>query len=342
MNFDRDSKIKSKYIILLLSTLWFLSCNHKNPTQNQSLNTWISVSQGLTCKEVQCLAIDPLDHNILYAGTKQGIFKTTNAAKNWQNQSVNMTKKDIKSIAIHPLKSNIIIAGTWGGGIFKSIDSGSNWTVANSGLTNPLVYYVSTLNLDSLCFFSCTMAGLFISKDEGTSWKFLENSPYPATYVAILKQNELLVGVKSNGIFSSRDNGLTWYRRSNGLFLSFENRYVSPTSIIAHPEDENILYISTDRGIYKTIDGAENWLLFSDHIANAEVNQLVLDIANPSKLYAATNRGVYKTSNGAQNWELLNNGIASADVQSIALDQKNPNIVYIGTLNGGVFKLIQD
>jgi hypothetical protein len=47
------------------------------------------------------------------------------------------TGSSIATIVIDPHNFNILYAGTSGGGVFRSIDSGANWSPFNDGLTNP-------------------------------------------------------------------------------------------------------------------------------------------------------------------------------------------------------------
>src|SRR5512147_1718044 len=46
----------------------------------------------------------------------------------------------VYALAIDPSTPSTLYAGTFGGGIFKSTDSGTNWTAMNAGLTNVNVY----------------------------------------------------------------------------------------------------------------------------------------------------------------------------------------------------------
>jgi len=71
--------------------------------------------------------------NSLFAGTTQGIFKTTDNGASWSPVLNGLTTHYTLSL----LSSGTnLFAGTWGGGVFLSSDSGENWHSINSGLTN--------------------------------------------------------------------------------------------------------------------------------------------------------------------------------------------------------------
>ena len=99
--------------------------------------SWTEVNSGITDLHVLSLAVEPSNTNILYAGTRlHGIFKTTNAGASWS-----LVKSGLLStsfgvshlpIVIDPLNPGTVYAGTVNG-VFKSADSGMNWTSANTG-----------------------------------------------------------------------------------------------------------------------------------------------------------------------------------------------------------------
>jgi len=45
----------------------------------------------------------------------------------------------VQTLAINPQTPDTLYAGTWGGGVFKSINGGTNWTAINTGLTYTVV-----------------------------------------------------------------------------------------------------------------------------------------------------------------------------------------------------------
>jgi photosystem II stability/assembly factor-like uncharacterized protein len=94
--------------------------------------------------------------------------------------------------------------------------------------------------------------------------------------------------------------------------------------------------VSVGNGIYKTIDGGENWVLMglpnSEHISKIVIhpkNPDVVYVAVPGKLWSdSPDRGLYKTSDGGKTWEKIlyvNDSTGCADV---AINPQNPDIMY--------------
>ena len=78
---------------------------------------WTSISTGLT-QAVNVLIEDPKNENILYVGTDNGLFISTNKGNSWNDFSSN-----IPAVAVHDLKiqtvANDLIVGTHGRSIYK-------------------------------------------------------------------------------------------------------------------------------------------------------------------------------------------------------------------------------
>ncbi len=107
--------------------------------------SWLPINDFLGSLSVPTIVIDPLNPEIVYAGTGEfvgaigaiqgaGVYKSTDFGDSWAAlpQTVdaapggpwNFTNR----LAIHPTNPNIILAGTTFGGIFRSIDGGTLWT----------------------------------------------------------------------------------------------------------------------------------------------------------------------------------------------------------------------
>ena len=73
--------------------------------------------------EVESLAIDPADPDVIYAGTWHLPWKTTDGGKSWQNikQGV-IDDSDVFSIIIDPARPKIVFASACSG-IYKSVNA---------------------------------------------------------------------------------------------------------------------------------------------------------------------------------------------------------------------------
>ena len=156
--------------------------------------SWNRMGQGLppgpygTPIEVVSLAIDPVNPNILYAGTyhQNGLYKSTDGGETWKIANTGMEwygdVPSVSALAINPSNSNVLYAGTYnpddghGIGVFKSTDGGESWI-----LVNPERLFrkgVVSLAIDPLrpnTVYSGNIYGeVFKTTDAGQHWKLMD------------------------------------------------------------------------------------------------------------------------------------------------------------------------
>ena len=69
---------------------------------------------------VRALAIDPQTPSTLYAGTGNGVFRSTDGGASWTAVNSGLTSLAIDTLAIDPQNPSTVFAGTSGGGVFST------------------------------------------------------------------------------------------------------------------------------------------------------------------------------------------------------------------------------
>jgi hypothetical protein len=106
---------------IFLSTLWTGAAR-----AYQVDDQWI-IEQILAGEKVTCLASDPMDPNIIYAGTNgNGVLRSTDQGQFWI--TAGMAGQIAKSLAVSPHHPGTIYAGTKPSCIFISSDFGEHWS----------------------------------------------------------------------------------------------------------------------------------------------------------------------------------------------------------------------
>lgn len=91
---------------------------------------WI-VETVLEGAKVNCLAADPHDANVVYAGTQgSGMLRSDDRGKTWH--PVGLQGQVVKSVAVSSIEAGVIYAGTKPPAIFVSCDSGQSWAELES------------------------------------------------------------------------------------------------------------------------------------------------------------------------------------------------------------------
>ncbi|MEN8224306.1 MAG: glycosyl hydrolase, partial [Bacteroidota bacterium] len=150
-----------------------------------------------------------------------------------------------------------------------------------------------------------------------------------------------------NGVYKSLDGGKKW--KNMGLK---ESRQIG--KILIDPRNSNVVYVAAEgslwgpggeRGLYKTIDGGENWELVLEISEHTGINDMVMDPRDPDVIYASAEQrrrhvhtkigggpesGIHKTTDGGTSWKKLSSGLPGGDVGGIglAISPVNPDVVY--------------
>ena len=167
--------------------------------------------------------------------------------------------------------------------------------------------------------------------------------------------NVIYVGHDVAGVSKSIDSGESWFPINNGL-----NNYDSG-GVAVDFSDHNTIYTTTNRGLYKSINGGEQWMLKSADVrvnkwkgnSGAGTISVSQSKSNPDILYAISWEGefykdpdnfkfwIYKSSDHGETWTKMPGSDPNiiqpvADksqgnvLRSIAVDPANENKVYIG------------
>ena len=198
----------------------------------------------------------------------------------------------VNAIAFDPNNSNIIWIGTPAGGLWKSTDGGSSWTLKNAGLE---VLGVSAIAID----------------------------PTNTDIMYIGTGDRDAGDTRSIGILKSTDGGNTWNTTSVTFNASQGARC---TDILMHPDNPNILLASFNGIVYKTTDGfATKTTVLSESIWDMEFKP-----GDPNTIYAVGTE-FFKSTNGGSSFSKITSGVPSSSVQrlEIAVSAAAPNNVWM-------------
>ena len=214
--------------------------------------------------------------------------------QNWTNSGGwNPGNGRINCVEQDPNNASVIYAGAASGGLWKSINGGSNWT----NLTDHLpVLGVSAILVDPV---NSNVIYLGTGDGDGSD-----------TY--------------SIGILKSTDGGQTW--NPTGLSWSIANTKLI-RRMIMHPTNNQIIFAATNDGIYRTSDGGNNWT----QSQAGSMRDVEFKPGDPSVVYACSDQ-FYKSNNSGLSFAQVTTGLPIAsDVNraSIAVTPANPNYVYI-------------
>jgi photosystem II stability/assembly factor-like uncharacterized protein len=243
----------------------------------------------------------PTEPYTFYHGASNGLWKTEDAGTYWEP----VGDKDFKygsigAMEISESNPEIIYVGTgepqmrsnvsWGDGVYKSIDGGENWT--NVGLNDSK--HISQVRIH----------------------------PTNPDIVYVGAYGHAFGPNPERGVFKTLDGGKTWKK------VLFKSDKAGVIDLVMNPSNPEELFATIweferkawgpktggpDSGMWKTIDGGENWTEITYNNGLPEGGRgrtgFTMSAANATKVYALidseTKAGLYASDDLGENWEFV-------------------------------------
>ncbi|MFH1240070.1 MAG: family 16 glycoside hydrolase, partial [Candidatus Diapherotrites archaeon] len=159
-------------------------------------HTWKDSSLGLGNDGMFSLTMHPNDHDILFAGTYNGVVKSVDSGRTWKSISNGIPSEQWPyTVAIDDENLDIMYTSTKNGQnkgfcernnfcgvVMKTTDAGENWFKIMNGLDEYRSEFYTLLIYppNHKILFLSTNRGVYISRDSGSSWKAI-NTGLPNT-----------------------------------------------------------------------------------------------------------------------------------------------------------------
>ncbi len=307
-----------------------VACGHIWKTKNSGV-TWEPVFDNYGAYSMGCLAMDPNNHNVIWAGTGEnnhqralgygdGIYKTEDGGKSWKNMGLKESRQ-IGKILIDPRNSDIVYVAAegsvWGPGgdrgLYKTTDRGENWEKI-----------------------------LEISENTGIN-SMVMDPRNPDVIYASSEQRRRHVHTKIGGgpetaIYKTTDSGENWKKLKSGLptaDMGGIGLAISPVNpdvvyaIIEAAEDKGGFFRSTDRGA--------SWKKMSSHHSSGQYyNEIYCDPKDVDKIYSVETFSKY-TEDGGKTWKNIGNNKRHVDDHALWIDPDDTKHFLIGG-DGGVYE----
>lgn len=180
----------------------------------------------------------------------------------------------VESVAFHPTNANTLYVGTGTGGLWRTINGGSNWVALTDNLPSLSVASVVVQQNNANIIYILTGDG-----DGGNQWNYY-------------------VKERSSGVFRSTDGGVTWQTTGLNWNRSDAPRY--GYKLIQSPNNSSLLLAATSDGIYRTTDAGTTWT----RVQTGEFTDIVFRENNPNSVAAVRfgSSNLFKSSDGGETW----------------------------------------
>jgi photosystem II stability/assembly factor-like uncharacterized protein len=309
------------------------------------------------------LSLDPQNNNVIYLSdrTAPKLWKSTDGGATW---FVTGNFQDDGSFLVNRVVANgstVYTAtfgpGLHGGKLYKSTDSGTNWTDITGSIPRSVLDIAIDPTNDDIIYATTHIHGCYKSTDGGTTWTKLQNFPDIGGYdIEIDPTNSTVLYAcglgdctvpdwclapngytfsDDAGVYKSIDSGSTWNKI---LTTSNECR-----AIRIHSSNSNMLFAAAmDDGLQVSTDGGSSWTGYNTGL---DTNILTSCAVSNDKIYVGTQGcGVYSgdlhEGSGAILWqsERSNKPVPEVYSMKIEVDPLNSNRIFVGAYPGGLFR----
>ncbi len=278
--------------------------------------------------------------------TSDRVYASTDKGDSWQVvfQRSNVNVKDIAVSQENPL----LVFITTSDSIYKSADGGAGWSnITNNAwnLVAPGIHYIAVSPYDDsllVLYKDFYTNYVLLSYDQGATWEkaFLDPkvsigiqsirfAPDNSTIYATARKS-----VDQGGVYVSYDRGRSWQKLpTNGLMNT------NVTDLLIDSNNAQILYaVTRGNGVFKTIDGGNNWLPYNQNLNGAYILEVVESPTNPDIIIAASwNGGVFRSLNGGTSWAMVNVGLSDLNIRDIIWPKDEPGKILLLTEKDGFF-----
>jgi photosystem II stability/assembly factor-like uncharacterized protein len=284
---------------------------------------WYDVGGG----ESGWLAADPLNSNIIYAGSYGGLLtrydhrtRQTRVVNVWPDNPMGAGAEAMKyrfqwnfPILFSPHDPKVLY--TAGNILFKSTDEGQSWTAISGDLTRN----------DR-------------SKQGSSGGPITKDNTGVEYYCTIFTVDESKV--KKNVIWTGSDDGLVHVTRDG---KSWENvtppdlpEWMQINSIEASPHDANKAYFAGTRYksddfrpyLYRTTDGGKTWKKIVNGIPDDAFTRVIREDPNrPGLLFAGTETGLYLSFDDGEKWQSAQFNLPVVPITDLAFHKREKDLV---------------
>ena len=260
-----------------------------------------------------------------------------------------------RSILVDPTDTSRLYAAAVGGGVWRSLDGGQNWSPTDDLMGNLAVCSLAMNPTDHLTILAGTGEGffnggairgdgIFVSTNGGGSWVRMASTANDPRFrwvnsLAYSPDGAVILAATNDGIMRSANGGVTWSQASAGLVGNVVFHPTDPARAVAGRLQVGEALFSTDGGV--------SWAVAARPAGNAGRVQVCYAVADPTITYASVEGSpskIWRSTDGGKTYSernTMSGGMSASylgqqgwyDNTVWAGDPTDPNLVVVGGID---------
>ena len=297
-------------------------------------NAWRPVTDDQPSLQVNCVAVSPADHSIVFYADRSGrLFRSTDRGTSWSLRASGLG--DVRRLAPHPTAAGTLYAAT-DGGLRCTTDGGTTWRT-NPGQSSLRDGDITDVVLDpgdpTIVYAAHRSTGVVKSTDSGATWSTtLAWSRANAPAGSMIKLGIGTQGTPATRTVVAKLDQEVWLTRDGGQppFLGGSGwtskgayggtGYGDWCHVVAvDPFDDDVI-LAGGQQLYRTGDGGTNWTLVVNYYApHEDQHRVVFDPATSGVVYLANDGGVFRSTDGGTTWQTGGDDVGTGHDLTIGL-----------------------
>ncbi len=336
-----------------------------NTSANSQTTSWFN--NGPDGGYVNCVSVSKSNSNVVYIGTKQGIYKSENKGVSWIKTGFG--DFEVRSIKVSSASPDIVFAGTNKNGFWRTNNGGIGWIFTrlpgnkiNCITIDPndpnTVYFGSG---DNLTMTDDELIGVFKSSDGGetfdsilawANWGVAGLSQVNSIFVDPENSENIYIAGASSGyspsfgsFLYSTDGGTNW---TDKKITNYNSEEISNMVVAKDSSGQKTVYVFfgdmffSNTKFYKSSDLGDNWEeITSPYSSNYDHNVFMIDPNNSNTIYIGVHSNftqilTYRTDQ--DKWTVIPlAGLPSDFSTCIDISTETNPIIYLGNYYGGIY-----